>query len=226
MQKPPSFKINTDLIRGAGNGGQQRIQTSGAYVGTITKAKHVISRHKQTHGIEFAFESPQGKADFMTLWVMQANGSVIEGFQGIADSIAACMKQREYSPQQASITEYNFETRQEEQTQAWIYPALMNKPVGLVLQAEEYRKGNGDIATRMNIVAAFDAQTRQTAVEILDGAQPEMLDRIVASLKDKKLKESDVQAGYAGYGSYSSNQQANGADSSSFEDFQDDDIPF
>lgn len=210
----------TQPLRSAGNGRMQRIQTSGAYVGTITKAKHVVSGSKGAHGIEFSFEAEQEKADYMTLWVMKQDGSVIEYFQGIADSIATCMKQREYSAQQATITEYDYTTRQKAQVQAWVYPALMNKPVGLILQAEERQKNNGDVVTRMNIVGAFDAQTRQTAVEILDKAEPELLNKIVASLKDKKLKPQN------GYGGYSNTDDAQPQTAQQgFEDY-DGDIPF
>ncbi len=212
----PSFTISSNLIAQSSSGGQ-RIKTSGAYTGTIKVAKHVVSSGKGTHGIEFSFESPEGKADYMTLWVMQANGDIIQGFKGIADSIAACMQQRGYTPAVATISEYDFESRQEVQVQATVYPELMNKPVGLILQAEEYQKNNGEIATRMNIVGAFNAETKQTAIEVLKKQEATKLDEIVANLKDKKLPVSQQARPTSAGG-------ANGAEST-FEDF-DDDIPF
>ena len=215
----PSFTISSDRIRAASSGGNMRIATSGAYTGVITKAKHVISLQKGTHGIEFDFKADNGAtASFMTLWVMQADGTMIEGFQGIADAIAFSMKVREYTPAQMTITEYDFSSRQDMQVSATVYPELMNKRVGLVLQSEEYENNQGDTKTRMNIVGAFDANTQMVPVEVMDKAEkPELLDKIVASLKDKKLTTRQPSAAHGGHSQPS--QQQGG-----FEDF--DSIPF
>jgi hypothetical protein len=216
MNTPPSFTVDTTLAASAGNG-NSRINTSGAYTGIITKAKYVTSSRTGAQGIEFDFKSEAGQtANMMTLWIADANGKTYDGFKGIVDSMAFLMKQNAYSPAQVRVTEYDFAEGQEVTRQVWAYPALMGKPIGLVLQAEEYAKNNGDTGTRMNIVRAFGAASRMTVSEITSKAEKATaIDAMLLTLKDKKINQDRQAPAIVGRGQYAEK----------FDDF-DDDIPF
>lgn len=217
--QPPSYTVDSNSAAKAGIPKNARIQTSGAYVGVITKAKSVQSQRTGAFGIEFDFKSDSGEtSNMMTIWISKESGEVFEGFKAIVDAIAFCTKQRDYAPVMTRIKEYDFDARAEVEVQAWCYPALMNKPVGLILQAEEYAKGSGELATRMNIIGAFGAQSRKLPAELMEkDSKAEMLDKILANLKDKKLKNGggNQQAGRPAQ----QNQPV-------FEDFDDSNIPF
>jgi len=69
---------------------------------------------------------------------------------------------------------------------------LLNKPIGLLLEKEEYLNGNGDTRVRMNFKHAFEAATELMASEILDKqSEPKRLPIEVARLKDQVAKPRD-----------------------------------
>jgi hypothetical protein len=94
----------------------------------------------------------------------------------------------------------------------------MNKPIGLLLRAEEYEKmadgqKTGDTGWRMGLFAIFQAGTELMASEIMARkTAPEQLAKVVVQLADKPLKkQSGARQGSA--------PATSGG-------FADDDIPF
>lgn len=199
-----NYTLNPDHARQADSGGL-RITETGAYVGKFNRAEAIKSK-KDTDGIEFSFESDGGlKTNYLTLWTHNVNGDEIFGIKTL-NAVMTCAKVRNISPRQCQVEKYDLDSKKNIQVTATIYPDLMNKQIGVVLQKEEYAPGK----FKFNIVGAFDPITRMTASEILDKkVVPERLNKILPTIKDKLLS---VQAG----------QQADNKQPDNF----DDDIPW
>lgn len=181
-----SYALNTAAAR-EGDTQNLRITESGAYIGAFTKAEKVTSK-KGTTGVEFSFMSrDKQSADFLTLWTINEAGEQIYGFKQLM-ALMTCMRVKEVSEKEGTVEK--FENGQKVKVAATIHPELMGKPIGVLLQREEYEKNNGQIGHKFNLVGFYDPQTRMTATEILDKAgSAEKLDKMIAALKDKPLQK-------------------------------------
>jgi hypothetical protein len=181
-----SYTLNTAAAR-EGDTQNLRITETGAYVGAFTKAEKITST-KGTTGIEFSFVSREKQsADFLTLWTVNKDGEQIYGFKQLM-ALMTCMRVKDVSEKQGTVEK--FENGQKVKVAATIHPELMGKPIGVLLQKEEYEKNNGQIGHKFNLAGFFDPQTRMTATEILDKAgSADKLDKMIAALKDKPLQK-------------------------------------
>jgi hypothetical protein len=177
-----SYTLNTDLAKQVG--ATLRISRSGKYVGRFTRAEQVASRQR-SEGVEFTFETEDGQtADFLSCWTHNVDGRELYGLK-VLNAILTCMRLREIVPKAGKVKERTGGTRD-----ARVFPQLLDEPVGLVLQREEYLKQNGDVGWKFNIVAPFEARTGRTAAEVLaDVDEPMQLERMVAGLRDKTLPQ-------------------------------------
>lgn len=194
----PSYQLNANEAREGSGGGRGRIADSGAYEGILTKAKHITAQTGAS-GVEFEFESNSGEGARFTLYTLNKDGQPIYGSKQL-QALMAVLKQRTIAAQATTIEEYDYDARAKKQVQAHIYPQLMNKPVGIVFQMEEYiSTEDGLIKTRPNFFAPFDPVTKQLAVEILDAAKAEKLAKILPTLKTKTIQPARPapQASYA-----------------------------
>ncbi|MDA3876115.1 MAG: hypothetical protein PF483_03390 [Halothiobacillus sp.] len=189
-----NYTLNTEAAKGADtmNG---RIDETGKYIGVFTRAESVES-NKGTVGIDLSFRSNDGlTADYLSLWTRNVDGKEIYGFK-VLMAVMTCMKTKGLTSTPGSVEKYDQGQQKRVTVAADIYPELMDKPIGLLLQKEEYIKKDNTIGTKMNIVGAFDPSTEMTASEILDRkTKPELLERMVAGLKDKILPASSRSRG-------------------------------
>lgn len=119
-----------------------RIDATGPYVGKFTRAEVVVSREGTT-GIDFSFIDVNGnKADYLTLWLSKKDGTALRG-RKVLDAMMACMKVRQLVSQEGVVTKYDFDEKKDVQVKATLLPALMNAPIGLLLQREGYYPNNG-----------------------------------------------------------------------------------
>ncbi len=193
-----------------------RIETSGAYTGRFTLAKERIAR-TGTKGIEFTFESDEGQlARYLTLWVTRANGERMDYGYGLLSALMVILGLNQIESKPAVIDEWQADTGQWLPSQVEVFDALMNKPIGVLLQREE-REWEGRTQIGMRIVEFFDPRDRRTAAEILANArEAQSLNRLVASLRPSVMRSAaPVAAAPAGT-----------ATSSGLADFAEDDIPF
>lgn len=191
----PAYTLNKEYAIEGDGSGSNRITESGAYTGTITTAESV-SATTGTIGIEIHFETSDGQKAYFTLWTHKASGQEVYGLKQL-NALMTTLQQKQLTPTRGNINKYNFDSKQEEQVQATVYPEL-HKPAGLVLQMEEYINNNGDKKQRMNFFAAFNPQTRQTAAEVMNKTTPATnVDNILQHLKDKLLPEGATNAGYS-----------------------------
>ena len=164
-----------------------RIDASGKYVGTLTRAEAVVSR-QQTEGVEFSFKADDGQAaDFLTLWTYNAKGEALPSLKALNAIMTVC-RAKTITPTAGQVEKWDAASHARVKVAATIFPELTGKRVGLLLQREEYAKSDGTTGTKMNIFGVFDAESELTASEILaKKTQPEVLARMVASLRDKPL---------------------------------------
>lgn len=193
------YKINSTFVKKSAPAGY--IEESDAYIGVFTKAKKVTSKGG-AKGVEFDFKADDDSvARRLTIWTHGRSGDHINGIYAI-NALMACLRIREVTPRAGQVEEYNWDTRQTEVVPADIYPDLMNKVVGVVLQQEEYegrdQYGETVIRTRLQIVHFFEAQTRLTGVEIINGTTtPAALDKFMRRIEMnpvRKLKKQTQQS--------------------------------
>lgn len=220
-QAMTSYRLNPKNARDLGS--NSFIDQKGAYEGVFTRAEPVTSA-KGTRGVEFDFVTRDGRAhaNYLTLWIEGANGNELFG-RKVLDGILTCLGVREIKTAEAIVNRRNFETREDEQVRAVVFPDLMNKPIGLVLMREEFMTLKGVARWKNVIVLPFEAETRRLPAERLDNRPPTGLDRILATLRDKPLKDGESTPNFASPREpLSHTSQASSG--SGFDDMQD--IPF
>lgn len=206
-----TYTLDATKAREGSGRTSSRITETGAYVGVITVAK-AVTAGTGAKGIELAFKSNDGlDANYLTLYTHNKDGNPIFGEKQLY-ALMTCLKVKTITASERVITEYDFDMKKDVQKPATVYLELMNKPIGLVLQAEEYENSGHEVKEKMVYFTAFEASTRKLAAEILDQKPAEALDKILKNLKPKKLKRTN--------GAQSETAAPAGAD------FKDDDIPF
>lgn len=190
-----------------------RIDQTGKYIGTLTRAESVVSR-QETEGVEFSFKADDGStADFLTLWTYNVKGEALPSLKALNAMMTVC-RIKSLTPTAGHVEKWDASSGQRAKMEATIFPELTNKRIGLLLQREEYAKRDGSIGAKVNIVGCFDPETELTASEILARkTEPETLAKMVAALRDKPMKN-----GRAAHAAPASDT------SSGFDDM--DDIPF
>lgn len=197
------YKLDTKAALAAeGN----RITDIGKYVGKFTTAEAVIAS-KGTHGVKLSFATDSGQTTGLNLWTMGADGTQYGGYK-VLMSIMCCLGVRELSTVDRRVKDKDGTERL-----ASFLPELENKPIGLLLETEDWESGEKS-GTQMVLKLPFQVDTELVASEILGRkTSPEQLPKIIATLKHHTLKTARKPAA----------QQSNAA--SSF-DAGDDDIPF
>jgi len=196
-----------------------RIETSGAYIGRLTLAKERTAKTGTT-GIEFNFEADDGRvARYLTLWVARANGEKIEYPYSLLSALMACLDVKNIESTTETIDEWNTASGMMAPTEAQTFPALMNKPIGILLQREE-REWEGKTYVSMKIVQFFDPRDRSTPSEIISGKRSgQALEKMVTNLRETVVRADAPPAGAAPAG-------ASSTSSAGFSDIDDDDVPF
>jgi hypothetical protein len=204
------YNLDPIAARKADQGGN-RIDSIGKYVGVLTQAVD-ITASTGTKGVALRFES-SGQTANLSLYTAKANGEHIMGYQALM-AIMACMKVRSIEPRPGTFKRWDNDARKEVTVQGQVFSDLCNKPIGLLLETEDYAKRDGGIGTRMVLAGIFQADTELTASEILDRkTTPEQLAKMVARLRHRPVKGVRTPA------------TAPAAAGPGFDDM-DDDIPF
>lgn len=192
------------------------INESGAYIGEITLAR-AIESSTGLQGIQFAFRSEDGLvAKKIKLWLTKTDGEINARNMGTVEAMAYLLGQKELNAEEGMISEFDYDSKTEVQKKAFLYKGLMNKKIGLLLQAEA-DSYNGRDFIKINLECAFHPVSRFTASEMIDKATaPQKLEKRIEALKPLVKKEPKAASNQA------SSVPASG---SKFEDFEDD-IPF
>lgn len=184
-----TYNFNSEAAKQADNFGNY-IDETGKYKGEFIVAEAVTSK-KGTTGIEFVFRSIDGReANYLTLWTHSADGKELQGYKTV-NAIMACLRVGKIETEQRTIDKYDAAAGAKTQQACDVFPALTKKPIGVLLQREAYLKASGGTGYKLNIVAAFEANTELMAVELIaKKTVPEQLGKMVARLADKPLKQS------------------------------------
>lgn len=213
------YALDTDAARKA-DSGSNLINELGKYVGKFTQAED-IEASTGTRGVALSFESNAGQKTRLSIYTLKSDGTQIMGFQALM-AILTCLSLRGIKPVPGTVTRWDSEQRKEVSQPGKVFPEMCNKPIGLLLETEDYLSNAGEPKTRMVLQGVFQAGTELTASEILDKkTTPEQLEKMVARLRHRPMKASGQRAAIPGSGSRS----AAPAGGTGFDDM-DDDIPF
>lgn len=215
-----SYALNAETAKAAEQFSSY-LDTTGKYLGVITRAE-AISSKSGSEGIELAFKSRDGlEANYIQLWTSKQNGEPLQGLK-VLNALMAVLKLRNITAVRGPIEK--MDNGQKVVVQVDLLPDLM-KPVGLVLQREEYTKDNGQTGYRMLLIAPFCAETERTATEVLSQArEAKALTKIIEWLADKPVRHAKPRAGQTHAASYDA-QRPGAPVATGANDF-DDDIPF
>lgn len=162
------------------------IKEIGKYIGEFAQAKDVVTK-KGGRGIEFIFKSASGQKANLAIYTTGANGDRYQGYDALM-AIMTCMQLRGIKPQPGKITRYDFDSKKEVIEDGTVFPDL-HKPIGVLLETEDYEKKDGSLGTRMVLKNVFQPSTELTASEILDKkTQPVLLPKMVEGLRHRPLK--------------------------------------
>lgn len=180
-------KSGAEAARKSDTGGGS-IKEIGKYVGEFTQAKDIVTK-KGGKGIEFIFKTQSGQKANLSIYTVGANGEKYQGYDQLM-AIMACMGLRNIKPQHGRATKYDYDTKKDVIEECSIFPDLC-KPIGVLLETEDYLKQDGSTGTRVVLKNVFQASTELTASEILDRkTTPEQLEKMVANLHHKPLKNA------------------------------------
>ena len=188
------------------------IKELGKYIGEITQAKDVVTK-KGGRGIEFIFKSASGQKANLAIYTTGANGDKYQGYDTLM-AMLVCMGLSGIRPQPGTATRYDFDARMDVQEQATIFPDLC-KPIGVLLETEDYVKQDGGIGMRIVLKSVFQSSTELTASEIMDRkTHPELLPKMVAALRHRPVKGHQTAGQQAhrddGFGGPPAGHPANG----------------
>lgn len=223
------YQIDANAAREADNI-SSFLNETGKYKGKFIRAENLVSANKGTHGVGFTFETDGKQTTRFDIWTMNAQNEPLSGYKTI-NAIMACMKIKGLSVAKGQVERYDFDTKQRNQVEAEIFPELLGKPIGLVLQSTEYEKmkkgaKTGEYGWRLELVAPFEAATEFTASEIMDRAtQPKKLAGIITTLADRPMKNKPAHRGAQQGGDYQSGPPAGHPANGGF-NAPEDDIPF
>lgn len=179
------YQLDTQAARHADTAGAT-IKEIGKYVGEFVQAKDVVTK-KGGRGIEFIFKSQGGQKANLAIYTTGANGDRYQGYDALM-AIMTCLQLRGIKPAPGKVTRYDFDSKKEVQEDGTVFPDL-HKPIGVLLETEDYEKKDGSIGTRMVLKNVFQPSTELTASEILDKkTQPELLTKMVEGLRHRPLK--------------------------------------
>ncbi len=215
------YTLDVQAARHADTAGAT-IKEIGKYVGEFIQAKDVVTK-KGGRGIEFIFKSQGGQKANLAIYTTGANGDRYQGYDALM-AIMTCLQLRGIKPAPGKVTRYDFEAKKEVVEDGTVFPDL-HKPIGVLLETEDYEKKDGSIGTRMVLKNVFQPGTELTASEILGKkTQPELLAKMVEGLRHRPLKGARQPAPRQddGFGGPPAGHPA----SSGFDEMDDGSIPF
>lgn len=212
------YQLDTQAARHADTAGAT-IKELGKYVGEFIQAQDIVTK-KGGRGISFTFKSTSGQRATLAIYTQSADGERYQGYDTLM-AIMTCMQLRGIKPAHGKVTKWDYEAKKEVQEDGTLFPDL-HKPIGVLLETEDYQKQDGSIGTSMVLKNVFQPGTELTASEILDKkTQPAALARMVEGLRHRPLKGARPAAARDDAGGPPAGHPA----SSEF-DNMDDDIPF
>lgn len=183
------YELDTTAARETEDSGKF-LKSPGKYKGKIVGAE-LIKANTGTDGIEITFEedSTGRRANYLRLYTQKSSGEKIYGYKVLC-AIMTCLRLRSLDPADGTVERFNKDTKKTEKEQGIVFPALIGKRIGFLLQGEEYRDASHAIKTKLAIMAPFEADTELTASEILDKKiTPQSLAKLAQQLADNPVRK-------------------------------------
>lgn len=215
------YTLDVQAARHADTAGAT-IKEIGKYVGEFVQAQDIKTK-KGGRGVSFIFKSACGKKANLAIYTTGSSGERYQGYDALM-AIMTCMQLRSIQPQPGKVTRYDSAAKKEVQEDGTLFPDL-HKPIGVLLETEDYEKQDGSVGTHMVLKNVFQPGTELTASEILDKkTQPELLAKMVEGLRHRPLKGARQPAPRQddGFGGPPAGHPA----SSGFDEMDDGSIPF
>ena len=186
------YTLDPEAARGAEPTGG-RITEKGKYVGKFLRAQHIVA-DSGTKGIDFDFQTDDGRRARFSIYTEKGDGTRIYGFKQLM-AIMTCLSLRQLAdPKPIPAKVFDFDLNKEVERVVPQFPELLGKPIGLLLTMEEYNPGKW----RPNLYAPFQAETELVASEILDRKTvPTKLPSMVQALRDKPMRADVPQTAEA-----------------------------
>lgn len=195
----------------------ERINEIGKYVGQFTRAEDIQSS-KGTRGIDFAFVTDDKQTANFTLWTFNASEKELFGFKQL-QALMTCLRVKNIAPSGAVVKKWDRDTQQVQEFNANVFLDLMDKPVGILFETEDYLKNDGSVVTKVVPAAFFEASSELMASEILDKkVNAQQLPKMIQSLRHRPLRNAPAAQPAA-------TRHASAPAGGGFDEM-DDDIPF
>ena len=215
------YTLDVNAARHADTAGAT-IKEIGKYVGEFLQAEDIKTK-KGGRGVAFVFKSASGQKANLAIYTTNAAGEHYQGYDTLM-AIMTCMQLRGIKPAPGKVTKWDYDNKKEVQEDGTLFPDL-HKPIGVLLETEDYEKQDGSTGTRMVLKNVFQASTELTASEILDKkTTPVALAKMVEGLRHRPLKGARTNA--APRGDDGAGGPPAGHPASSGFDGGDDDIPW
>jgi len=171
-------------------GASMGISESGAYVGTLEAYSFV--KASKAAGIEFTLNSPDGKAQFLSLYHTKRDGSVNPMGANMIQAIMGLLQIKQITGIDEGKKDYSGGTMLR-------VPEFDGREMGFILQKELTSKSDGSDNYSFDIKMAFHHGTRKTLLELMENKPAVTVDKIVSTLKDKDSRKQQTQGGAIGY---------------------------
>lgn len=185
------YQLNTKAARKADTIGGAMITELGKYEGVFTQAEDIVAK-SGTRGLAFEFKSNAGQKARLSIYTTKADGTELPGLD-LVMALMTCLSLRGLKPVQGTVTKWDYDARAEFEVIAQVFPELVGKPIGLLLETEDWIKKDGSLSAtpRPLIKSVYQAGTELTASEILDRkTTPALLQKLVAALRHRPVKNA------------------------------------
>jgi hypothetical protein len=186
------YALNTQAARQADER-FGRIEQHGAYTGVFLRAEDITSRNG-ARGIDFEFETAEKQSATFSVWTFDRQGKEIPSSMKLVSAMLTCFALRNIEPQAVRVKKWNRDVGARQEMDVEGFPMLMNKPIGVLFDTEDYQKNDGSLGSRVVLAGFYRAADGLMAGEILDkkvtGAQ---LQKFIGTLRHRPMRQAQSQ---------------------------------
>lgn len=180
------YGLDEEAAKRAGEGGR-RITTPGVYVGKFTQAWYE-KNERGTEGVFLTFESDTGQLANFRLYTHNADGEDLPSYK-VLNATLAVLRLKSIDSKPGKVTK--FDGKDDVEISAEVFPTMCGKPIGVLVQTEEYENRDGAVKTQTNLYAPFCTEKQATAAEVIarkvDGGLAKLIEHF-EQVKHKPLK--------------------------------------
>jgi len=208
------YTLNPESAKKANDGGK-RITQPGEYTGKFAQAWYQ-KNEKGTEGVFLTFEADTGQVANLRLYTHNGSGEELPSYKTF-NAVLAVLRLKGVESKKGKVTV--FDGSDDVEQDADVFPDLVGKKIGILLQTEEYHNKNGEVKTQANLFAPFCPDKRATAAEVLNKKVDGGLDKLIEYFDTVSHKPIKGSKGPADSARPPSSKKVSS-------EFAEDDIPF